>query len=250
MRWMSLSEELASARHLLAEEPDEHWHRFGVWLNRARIAAKMQKGELAKAAGISDTQLRHYLKGWRVAEGQRVLPNPDELTLHRLAAALDVDPREVCARAARDCSLPTVAEGEDDLELLAQLRHDLNREYFEVTERGSNPREYRMLEAAVKQLEDKLKAEGRYRDVYLGPDGLVYDDEPQVASQAAATSRTSDLTPLAPEAVSRTAHTDVPINLLNNVYAEQKTTNQLLRQLIKRLGGADDQPVEDAEGDT
>lgn len=106
---------------------DEHWRSFGRYLDSRRVIAGMQKGELAEAAGLSDTQLRHYIKGWRVMDGVRIVPNPSELTLHRLADALDVDPAEMCAEAGIRCSIPRAWE--DEMEE-AELQREIDEAYM------------------------------------------------------------------------------------------------------------------------
>ena len=115
MWWTSLN--FAATLHGMDEERSKHWKTFGKWLETQLVLARLTQTEMAARAKISDTQLRHYLRGWKTERGQVVLPNPTELTLHALADALDIDPREVCQRAGRGCTLPVI--GEDEAAALA-----------------------------------------------------------------------------------------------------------------------------------
>lgn len=86
---------------------EQQWREFGTWLQSQRTAVGLTRIAAARRAGVSQSVLKHYEDGVRVDRGRTILPNPREITLHRIADAYGIARETVCEKAGLNCTAPS-----------------------------------------------------------------------------------------------------------------------------------------------
>jgi transcriptional regulator with XRE-family HTH domain len=88
------------------------WKQFGQELFALRNRQGLAVRQLADKAGVSPQTVIDLEHGWRRRpDGQRVLPNPRDDVLGRLAGALAVPPERLFAKVGRHAERPQTRKG-------------------------------------------------------------------------------------------------------------------------------------------
>jgi transcriptional regulator with XRE-family HTH domain len=83
-------------------DESQQWVAFGKWLAEQREHKGLRRREAARRAKVSEAVWRDLETGRKQAIGGiRLLPNPSQAVLERVATALDVPLEEVLAKAGR-----------------------------------------------------------------------------------------------------------------------------------------------------
>jgi transcriptional regulator with XRE-family HTH domain len=84
-------------------DESQQWVEFGRWLTEQREEKGLRRREAAKLAKVSEAQWRDLETGRKQAIGGiRLLPNPSQDVLERVAAALDLPFDELSSRIGRN----------------------------------------------------------------------------------------------------------------------------------------------------
>jgi transcriptional regulator with XRE-family HTH domain len=106
-------------------DESRQWVEFGRWLVEQREERGLRRRDAARRAKISEALWRDLETGRKEAIGGiRLLPNPSQDVLERVATALEVPIEEVLARVGRATSArrvlaPDAPKTDDDGSLLA-----------------------------------------------------------------------------------------------------------------------------------
>jgi transcriptional regulator with XRE-family HTH domain len=88
------------------------WRDFGRELFALRSGRGLAVRQLADKAGVSPQTIVDLERGWRqLADGVRVLPNPRDDVLGRIAGGLAVKPERLFARVGRHAERPQTRKG-------------------------------------------------------------------------------------------------------------------------------------------
>jgi transcriptional regulator with XRE-family HTH domain len=115
----------AGNRHSGHVDESRQWVEFGRWLVEQREERGLRRRDAARRAKISEALWRDLETGRKEAIGGiRLLPNPSQDVLERVATALEVPIEEVLARVGRATSArrvlaPDAPKTDDDGSLLA-----------------------------------------------------------------------------------------------------------------------------------
>jgi transcriptional regulator with XRE-family HTH domain len=91
-----------STRHSGPVDESRQWAEFGKWLVEQREERGLRRRDAARKAKISEVAWRDLETGRKEAIGGiRLLPNPSQDVLKRVAEALDVPVEDVLARIGR-----------------------------------------------------------------------------------------------------------------------------------------------------
>ena len=125
----------AGNRHSGHVDESRQWVEFGRWLVEQREERGLRRRDAARRAKISEALWRDLETGRKEAIGGiRLLPNPSQDVLERVAVALEVPIEEVLARVGRATSArrvlaPDVPKADDDGSLLSiKLRRISDRD--------------------------------------------------------------------------------------------------------------------------
>jgi transcriptional regulator with XRE-family HTH domain len=92
----------AANRHADLMDESRQWVEFGRWLVEQREERGLRRRDAARRAKISETLWRDLETGRKEAIGGiRLLPNPSQDVLERVAAALELPVEDVLARVGR-----------------------------------------------------------------------------------------------------------------------------------------------------
>lgn len=84
-------------------DESQQWVEFGRWLAEQREEKGLRRREAAKRAKVSEAQWRDLETGRKQAIGGiRLLPNPSQDVLERVAGALDLPVEDVLAHIGRN----------------------------------------------------------------------------------------------------------------------------------------------------
>jgi transcriptional regulator with XRE-family HTH domain len=106
-------------------DESRQWVEFGRWLVEQREERGLRRRDAARRAKISEALWRDLETGRKEAIGGiRLLPNPSQDVLERVASALDLPLEDVLARVGRATSArrrlePNAAKVDDDGSLLS-----------------------------------------------------------------------------------------------------------------------------------
>jgi transcriptional regulator with XRE-family HTH domain len=116
-------------------DESRQWVEFGRWLVEQREERGLRRRDAARRAKISEALWRDLETGRKEAIGGiRLLPNPSQDVLERVAVALEVPIEEVLARVGRATSArrvlaPDLPKADDDGSLLSiKLRRISDRD--------------------------------------------------------------------------------------------------------------------------
>lgn len=125
----------AGNRHSGHVDESRQWVEFGRWLVEQREERGLRRRDAARRAKISEALWRDLETGRKEAIGGiRLLPNPSQDVLERVAVALEVPIEEVLARVGRATSArrvlaPDLPKADDDGSLLSiKLRRISDRD--------------------------------------------------------------------------------------------------------------------------
>jgi transcriptional regulator with XRE-family HTH domain len=96
----------AGNRHADSMDESRQWVEFGRWLVEQREERGLRRRDAARRAKISEALWRDLETGRKEAIGGiRLLPNPSQDVLERVAAALELPVEDVLARVGRATSM-------------------------------------------------------------------------------------------------------------------------------------------------
>ena len=91
--------------HADAVDESQQWVEFGRWLAEQRESKGLRRREAARRAKVSEAVWRDLETGRKEAIGGiRLLPNPSQAVLERVAESLDLPMEEVLARTGRSAN--------------------------------------------------------------------------------------------------------------------------------------------------
>jgi transcriptional regulator with XRE-family HTH domain len=127
-------------------DESQQWVVFGRWLAEQREHKGLRRREAARRAKVSEAVWRDLETGRKQAIGGiRLLPNPSEAVLERVATALELPLEEVLARAGRSANGSRPARPDLD----APARPDLDASTLAVKLRRLGERDRIVVERLV-----------------------------------------------------------------------------------------------------
>ena len=116
----------------------DRWEEFGQFVVERRKHLGLNRRAAAKRAGMSEAVWRELEAGHSNSfKGVRVLPNPTQELLTKMAEVLEVTPEELVSRVGRPRRrTPRFdAVGDDELRILVQKLHSLSEADRRLVER-------------------------------------------------------------------------------------------------------------------